>query len=82
MSSSISLFRSGRVPVLALALAVALSGCESKQDKAIDQAKKEAAKTGQPQQVVSVAKDGTTTTTIVKGNSTHISPDHGKWSEA
>ena len=55
MSSSISLFRSGRVPVLALALAVALSGCESKQDKAIDQAKKEAAKTGQPQQVVSVA---------------------------
>jgi len=66
MSSSISLFRSGRVPVLALALAVALSGCESKQDKAIDQAKKEAAKTGQPQQVVSVAKDGTTTTTIVQ----------------
>jgi len=43
MSSSISLFRSGRVPVLALALAVALSGCESKQDKAIDQAKKDAA---------------------------------------
>jgi hypothetical protein len=66
MFHSVSLFRGGRVPVLALALAVALSGCESKQDKAIDQAKKEAAKTGQPQQVVSVAKDGTTTTTIVQ----------------
>jgi hypothetical protein len=66
MFHSVSLFRGGRAPVLALALAVALSGCESKQDKAIDQAKKEAAKTGQPQQVVSVAKDGTTTTTIVQ----------------
>ncbi len=66
MFHSVSLFRGGRMPVLALALAVALSGCESKQDKAIDQAKKEAAKTGQPQQVVSVAKDGTTTTTIVQ----------------
>jgi hypothetical protein len=60
------LVRSGRMPVLALVLATALSGCESKQDKAIDQAKKEAAKTGQPQQVVSVDKNGTTTTTIVQ----------------
>jgi len=59
--------RGGRVPVLALCLALALlSGCASKQDKAIDQAKKEAAKTGQPQQVVSVDKNGTTTTTIVQ----------------
>lgn len=54
-------------PVLALALVVAgLSGCESKQDKALDQARQQAAKTGQPQQVVSVDKNGTTTTTIVQ----------------
>jgi hypothetical protein len=43
-----------------------LAGCESKQDQAIDQAKKQAAATGQAQQVVSVAKDGTTTTTTVQ----------------
>lgn len=54
-------------PVLALALLVAgLSGCESKQDKALDQAKQQAAKTGQPQQVVTVDKSGTTTTTVVQ----------------
>jgi hypothetical protein len=51
----------------ALALAMALmAGCTSKQDQAIDQAKKQAAATGQPQQVVTVAKDGTTTTTTVQ----------------
>lgn len=50
---------------LALA-ALMLAGCESAQDKAIDQAKKQAAATGQAQQVVSVAKDGTTTTTTVQ----------------
>src|SRR5258708_4640389 len=67
MFKSDSLYRSGRMPALVLALAVALlSGCESQQDKAIDQAKKEAAKTGQPQQVVSVDKNGTTTTTGVQ----------------
>ncbi len=50
-----------------LALAVALlAGCSSKQDQAIDQAKKQAAATGQAQQVVTVAKDGTTTTTTVQ----------------
>ena len=43
-----------------------LAGCSSKQDQAIDQAKKQAAATGQAQQVMSVAKDGTTTTTIVQ----------------
>jgi hypothetical protein len=59
--------RSSRTPMLMLTLAIALlAGCESKQDKAIDQAKKEAAKTGQPQQVVSVDKNGTTTTTVVQ----------------
>ena len=44
----------------------ALTGCESKEQKALDQAKQQAAKTGQPQQVVSVDKSGTTTTTIVQ----------------
>ncbi|MGA7242668.1 MAG: hypothetical protein WBX19_05775, partial [Terracidiphilus sp.] len=66
--------RAGRTPLLAIALAIALAGCESKQDKAIDQAKKQAAATGQPQQVVSVDKTGATTTTVVqppaKGQST------------
>ena len=66
--------RAGRTPLLAMALVVALAGCESKQDKAIDQAKKQAAATGQPQQIVSVDKTGTTTTTVVqppaKGQST------------
>ncbi len=43
-----------------------LAGCESQQDKAIDAAKKQAAATGQPQQVVSVDKNGNTTTTTVQ----------------
>jgi hypothetical protein len=43
-----------------------MAGCSSKQDQAIDQAKKQAAATGQAQQVISVAKDGTTTTTVVQ----------------
>ena len=60
-------FVPGRIPVLVLVLAAAmLSGCESKQDKALDQAKQQAAATGQPQQVVSVDKNGTTTTTVVQ----------------
>jgi len=42
------------------------SGCASKQDKALEQAKKAAAATGQPQQVVSVDKTGTTTITVVQ----------------
>jgi hypothetical protein len=46
--------------------AVCLCGCESKQEQALDQAKKQAAQTGQAQQVVSVGKDGTTTTTLVQ----------------
>jgi len=43
-----------------------LAGCESQQDKAVDAAKKQAAATGQPQQVVSVDKSGNTTTTTVQ----------------
>ena len=58
--------RRGRTPMLALALSVALTACESKMDKAIDQAKQQAATTGQPQQVVAVDKTGTKTTTVVQ----------------
>jgi hypothetical protein len=70
--SQISLSRSGsRRPLLftaasTLLLLVALTGCASKQEKALSQAKAQAAKTGQAQQVVTVDKDGTTTTTTVQ----------------
>jgi hypothetical protein len=51
----------------ALALAVVMiAGCTSKQDQAIETAKKQAAATGQAQQVTSVDKNGNTTTTIVQ----------------
>src|ERR1035438_405881 len=66
-SGSGSLLRTGRMPLLVLVLVAAiLSGCSSKQEQALDQAKKQAAATGQAQQVVSVDKDGTTTTTVVQ----------------
>jgi hypothetical protein len=67
MLNSGSLVRIGRMPVLVLVLVAAiLSGCQSKQEQALDQAKKQAAATGQAQQVVSVDKNGTTTTTVVQ----------------
>src|ERR1019366_7315851 len=67
MFNSGSLVRTGRMPVLALVLVAAiLSGCKSKQEKALDQAKRQAATTGQAQQVVSVDKNGNTTTTMVQ----------------
>jgi hypothetical protein len=70
-------FLVGKGQWLALAVvACALSGCASKQDKALEQAKAQAAKTGQPQQVVSVNKDGTTTTITVQP------PASGQTSEA
>jgi len=51
----------------ALALAVAMmAGCASQQDKAIEAAKKQAATTGQAQQVVTVDKAGNTTTTTIQ----------------
>ena len=57
----------GRIATLVLVLVAGiLSGCQSKQEQALDQAKKQAAATGQSQQVVSVDKSGTTTTTIVQ----------------
>jgi hypothetical protein len=59
--------RSGWRAVLTVVLAACvLAGCESKENKALDQAKQQAAKTGQPQQVVTVDKTGTTTTTVVQ----------------
>src|SRR5271166_151448 len=61
-------------PVLALILIIA--GCNTAQDKALNQAKEQAAKTGQPQQVVSVDKNGFTTTTTVQP------PAPGQTSEA
>ncbi len=46
--------------------ALLLFGCKSKQDAALDQARQQAAATGQAQQVVSVDKNGNTTTTTVQ----------------
>lgn len=47
MFNSDALVRAGRIPVLLLVLVAAiLSGCESRQEKALDQAKAQAAKTG------------------------------------
>ncbi len=55
------------MPALALMLAAGVvSGCASKQEKALEQAKQQAAKTGQAQQVVTVDKNGATTTTVVQ----------------
>jgi hypothetical protein len=61
------MFSSRRVVFAAGILAIGfLAGCTSKDQKAIDQAKQQAASTGQPQQVVSVDSNGTTTTTVVQ----------------
>lgn len=57
--------RQARVLMLVL-IAATLSGCKSRQEEALDQAKKQAAATGQAQQIVSVDKNGTTTTTVVQ----------------
>ena len=61
-----TIVRWGGAPVLALAVLAGMTGCASQQEKALEQAKKQAAASGQPQQVVSVDKDGTTTTTVVQ----------------
>ena len=56
-----------RAGVSALAVVLlAAGGCASKQEKALEQAKKQAMATGQPQQVVSVDNNGMTTTTVVQ----------------
>jgi hypothetical protein len=59
-----SWLRWGFVP--ALLLAMGLAGCGSKEQKALDLAKKQAVATGQPQQVASVDRDGNTITTVVQ----------------
>jgi hypothetical protein len=56
----------GTQVALLLLIVVMLAGCASKLNQALDQAKKQAAATGQAQQVVSVDKNGTTTTTTVQ----------------
>jgi len=60
------MLRWGIVPVLALAVMTGMAGCHSQQQKALEQATQQAAATGQAQQVVSVDKDGNTTTTVVQ----------------
>jgi hypothetical protein len=47
------------------AMALALAGCKSKQQKAVDDATKQAIATGQPQQVTSTDSAGNVTTTVV-----------------
>jgi len=54
------------VSALVIVLLAGISGCASKQEKALEQARKQAIATGQPQQVTSVDKDGVTTTTVVQ----------------
>ena len=51
---------------LTIAVLAGLSGCASKQEKALQQAEKQAAATGQPQQIVTVDKSGNTITTVVQ----------------
>ncbi len=55
------------MPVAVIALAFSLfTGCQSKQDAAIEQAKKQAAATGQAQQVITTDKNGNVTTTTIQ----------------
>ena len=56
-----------QAPAAAFGLAaLLLFGCKSKEDAALDQARQQAAATGQAQQVISVDKNGNTTTTTVQ----------------
>jgi hypothetical protein len=63
MKSSRQFLAFAGATMLAAAL---LAGCQSKQEAAIEAAKKQAAATGQPQQVVSIDKKGNTTTVTVQ----------------
>jgi hypothetical protein len=58
--------KAGKTAAIATLAMMLLAGCQSKQDAAIDAAKKQAAATGQAQQVVSTDKNGTVTTTTVQ----------------
>ena len=55
-----------RVSVFVLAVVLLAALCVLKQEKALEQAKKQAIATGQPQQVTSVDTNGVTTTTVVQ----------------
>src|SRR5580704_2978913 len=57
---------SGKTAAAMMLAFVMLTGCKSKEDAAIDTAKKQAAATGQAQQVVSTDKNGNVTTTTVQ----------------
>ncbi len=61
-----SIWRHASAAALALALSAGMMGCSSKQEKALEEAKKQAVSSGQPQQIVSVDKDGNTVTTVVQ----------------
>lgn len=65
MKDAGSILRRVCVPILAVILA-GVAGCASKQEKALEQAKKQAIATGQPQQIVTVDKSGDTITTVVQ----------------
>lgn len=65
MKDAGSILRRVCVPVLAVVLA-GVAGCASKQEKVLEQAKKQAIATGQPQQIVTVDKSGDTITTVVE----------------
>jgi hypothetical protein len=58
--------RSGKAAAVMTLALVMLAGCKSKEDAALDAAKKQAAATGQAQQVVSMDKSGNVTTTTVQ----------------
>ena len=67
MKNSKWMVRGVGVPAMVVLLAaMMLAGCKSKMDQALEQAKQQAVTTGQPQQVVSVDKNGVTTTTVVE----------------
>ena len=57
---------SGKATAIMILAVMMLAGCKSKQDAALDAAKKQAAATGQAQQVVSTDKNGNVTTTTVQ----------------
>jgi hypothetical protein len=60
------IFSLSTILVLSAGLLAGVSGCKSKQDAAIEQARQKAAATNQPQQVVSTDKNGSTITTTVQ----------------
>ena len=51
---------------VALSVTLAVTGCKSKEDAALEHAKQQAASTGQPQQIFSTDKNGNTVTTTVQ----------------